>query len=203
MRLFPAGLIAAIVGVGLYFDHADSFAVAPRQKAVALQNELEREAASPDVRAVAQWSVGTHDHAGLPFVVVDKSQARIYAFDPQGRLRGSAPVGLEPGDRPLPAGRFIAEPLTTAGSTTVVWTNGPTSVAVRSDEPRPSAGAVEEAALRVPPEFWQECVAALRMQPSVAYVLPQTVPAGSVIGEAQASNNPDHAIRVSVNRRPS
>jgi len=199
--LFPAGLAAVIIGVGSYFDHAESFAVAPQQHASALQNELEREAASPDVRAVAQWAVTTHDHGGLPFVVVDKSQARIYAFDPQGRLRGSAPVAFDAGDsRPLPAGRFVAEPLTTAGTAAVIWTNGATRLAVRSDEPQPATAS--ESALHVAPEFWHECVAALRLQPSVAYVLPQTVPAGSVIGDMLGKSNPDRTDLVSVSRRP-
>lgn len=183
-RLFPAGLAAAIVGIGLYFDHADSFAVAPQQQAAALHSELAREAASPDVRDIAHWAIATHDHGGLPFVVVDKSHARIYAFDPQGRLRGSAPVALDAGEpNALPAGRFVAEPLAGAGSApAVVWANGPTRVAV-SPAPVQDTGRLD-AALRVTPEFWHECVETLRLQPSVAYVLPQTVPAAAVIGEA-------------------
>jgi len=184
-RLFPAGLVAAIVGIGLYFDHAASFAVAPQQHAAALQSELEREAASPEVREIAQWAVVTHDHGGLPFVVVDKTEARIYAFDPQGRLRGSAPVEVGAGEpHALPAGRFVAEPLGTTGAVAaVVWANGPTRVAVRTGDAQP-AGRLD-AALRVAPEFWQECVEGLRAQPSIAYVLPQTVPAAAVIGDAQ------------------
>ena len=184
-RLFPAGLVAAIVGVGLYFDHSASFAVAPQQQAAALESELHREAASTDVRLIAQWAVATHDHGGLPFIVVDKSQARIYAFDPQGRLRGSAPVALDAGEpNALPAGRFVAEPLAAAATATaVVWANGTTRVAVRSGDAQ-AAGRLD-AALQVAPEFWHECVEGLRSQPSIAYVLPQTVPAAAVIGDAQ------------------
>ena len=185
-RLFPAGLAAALVGVGLYFDHSDSFAVAPRQHAAAVESELAREAASPDVRDVVQWSVSRHDHAGLPFVVIDKSQARIYAFDPQGRLRGTAPVLVDgSGTNGIPAGRFTAEPLAGPGPSAVVWANGGTRVAVWSGEAPEPGGA--SAALQVAPEFWHECVAALRTQPSIAYVLPQTLPAAFVIGDARGS----------------
>ena len=132
------------------------------------------------MRNVVQWSVATHDHAGLPFVVVDKSEARIYAFDPQGRLRGTAPVQAEGGDAtPFPAGRFTAEPLAAAGSASVVWANGTTRVAVRPNES--DVSAEPGAALRVAPEFWQACVAGLRAQPSIAYVLPQSLPAAVVM----------------------
>lgn len=182
-RLFPAGLVAALVGAGLWFDLAESFAVVPQRQPLAVESELAREAASPAVREVVQWAVTTHDHAGFPFVVVDKAQARIYAFDLHGRLRGTAPVApvLSEGLAPplLPAGRFTAEPLAAATAPgAVVWSNGATRVAVRADdEAQGPPAAASAAALRVAPEFWHECLAGLRAQPSIAYVLPQSVQA--------------------------
>lgn len=184
-RLFPAGLVTAIVGIGLYFDHSESFAVAPQQQVAAVEGELAREAASPEVREVVQWSVSTHDHGGLPFVVVDKSQARIYAFDPQGRLRGTAPVLADARAGHLPAGRFTADPLAGPGSSAVVWANGTTRISVGSAD-APMAGG-SDAALKVAPEFWHECVAVFRTQPSIAYVLPQTLPAAFVMGDTRGS----------------
>jgi hypothetical protein len=64
----------------------------------------------------------------MPFVIVDKTQAQVFVFDADGRLRGSAPalLGLARGDdaipgignraltsirpeeRTTPAGRFVA-----------------------------------------------------------------------------------------------
>jgi hypothetical protein len=87
------------------------------------------QAASADVRRVADWALGSGDNAQRPFLIIDKRQARLYVFEAGGRLRGAAPVllGLARGDdtvpgigeRPLaevkpherttPAGRFQAE----------------------------------------------------------------------------------------------
>ena len=100
--------------------------------------QFEQEHASRDARHVADWVVHTRDnyagdnHAGdqrgLPFVIVDKKDAKVFVFDANGRLRGAAPalLGLARGDdavpgigdrelssiRPeektTPAGRFVA-----------------------------------------------------------------------------------------------
>jgi hypothetical protein len=90
--------------------------------------DLGHEQASAQVRHVANWAVDSGDHGGLPFVVVDKVESRVFVFDAQGRLRGASPalVGAARGDnsvpgigsrkissilpeeRTTPAGRFIA-----------------------------------------------------------------------------------------------
>lgn len=92
-----------------------------------------RERASRETRHVADWVVHAGDNrapdsAGLPFVIIDKRDARIFVFDPDGRLLGAAPALLGmargddsipgigdrdlstigPGDRTTPAGRFTA-----------------------------------------------------------------------------------------------
>lgn len=84
--------------------------------------------ASSDARQITAWVLETADNQGLPFLIVDKVNARTYVFDRDGQLLGEAPVllGLTPGDvsppgigdRPLsaiapeeritPAGRFLA-----------------------------------------------------------------------------------------------
>lgn len=86
------------------------------------------ETPSPEAREVANWVVRSADNRTLPFIVIDKVQARVYVFHTDGRLRGAAPalMGLAIGDntvpgigqRPLssikpqerttPAGRFMA-----------------------------------------------------------------------------------------------
>ena len=83
---------------------------------------------SPEARRVADWSVGSGDNGGLPYVVIDKVSARVFVFDAQGQLRGesTALLGLAKGDftapgigtaklaeirpeqRTTPAGRFVA-----------------------------------------------------------------------------------------------
>ncbi len=88
-----------------------------------------REQASRDVRNIADWVVDSGDNRGLPFVIIDKTDAKIFVFDASGQIRGAAPVllGLARGDdtvpgigdrklsdirpeeRTTPAGRFVAE----------------------------------------------------------------------------------------------
>jgi len=89
---------------------------------------FEREHKSRDAQHVADWVVDSGDNRGMPFVIVDKTDARVFVFDADGRLRGAAPalVGLargddsipgigdrklsdvRPGERTTPAGRFVA-----------------------------------------------------------------------------------------------
>lgn len=86
------------------------------------------EAASAQVRLVADWVVDSGDNSKLPFVIVDKAGAKAFVFRADGQLRGAAPVllGLAVGDdsvpgigerklssilpeeRTTPAGRFVA-----------------------------------------------------------------------------------------------
>jgi hypothetical protein len=96
--------------------------------ATAKMADLRGEQASGDVRHIADWAVHSGDHQGLPFVIVDKRDSRVFVFDAQGRLRGSsaALVGsargdesvpgigtrkissIQPEERTTPAGRFNA-----------------------------------------------------------------------------------------------
>jgi len=89
---------------------------------------FERERASQDARHVADWVVDSGDNRGLSFVIVDKTDAKVFVFHADGRLRGAAPalLGLAVGDdsvpgigdrklatirpeeRTTPAGRFVA-----------------------------------------------------------------------------------------------
>jgi hypothetical protein len=88
-----------------------------------------KERASLDARAVADWVVVSKDNDNLPFAILDKKNAKVFVFHPDGRLRGAAPalLGLGRGDVALPgigarelskiapndrvtqAGRFVAD----------------------------------------------------------------------------------------------
>jgi hypothetical protein len=88
--------------------------------------ELER--ASHEARYVADWVVDSGDNRSMPFAIVDKTDAKVFVFNADGRLRGAAPalLGLARGDhavpgigdralssirpeeRTTPAGRFVA-----------------------------------------------------------------------------------------------
>jgi hypothetical protein len=98
--------------------------LAPPLKPVSFESEN----ASPDAHQIADWIVDSGDNHKLPFVIVDKKDARVFVFFADGRLRGAAPalLGLAVGDdsvpgignrklatirpdeRTTPAGRFVA-----------------------------------------------------------------------------------------------
>ena len=99
-------------------------------------------AMSRDARLFTDWVLGSRDHAGLPFAVVDKLHAQLHVFDAQGRLAGTTPVllGAAPGDHTVPgageraqhgrlhasdkttpAGRFESFPGHTLTGERVVW----------------------------------------------------------------------------------
>ena len=63
-----------------------------------------KESAPDDVVKVANWVSVTHDSGKRGFVIIDKKQAQLYVFDPQGKLKSHTPVlvGKAVGDRALP-----------------------------------------------------------------------------------------------------
>ena len=89
---------------------------------------FERESASYDARHVADWVVDSGDNRSMPFVIVDKTAAKVFVFYADGRLRGVTPAlfGQARGDdsvpgignrkissirreeRTTPAGRFVS-----------------------------------------------------------------------------------------------
>lgn len=115
------GLLAAATWGG-------ALALAAEGAAPAKQVDFKRERASVDVRQKADWVLASGDNGGLPFMVVDKTDARVFLFHANGQLRGAAPalLGLAVGDesvpgigqrslasirpeeRTTPAGRFVA-----------------------------------------------------------------------------------------------
>jgi hypothetical protein len=110
---------------------------------------------APEVRKFADWVVDSGDHGTRAFVLVDKVGARVYVFDPSGRLKQSAPALLGAatgddsapgiGDKPLsqvkpeekttPAGRFIAEPGTNTQGEDIVWVDYELAVSMHRVRP--------------------------------------------------------------------
>ncbi len=103
--------------------------------------DFDGQAASADAAYIAHWVVDSGDNKKLPFVIVDKFDARVYVFTPAGRLQGTSPIllGSRAGDdtvpgvgqkaiaevqadeRTTPAGRFMAEPGRNSHGEDVVW----------------------------------------------------------------------------------
>jgi hypothetical protein len=84
--------------------------------------------ASEEVKKVARWVADTGDNARLPYLLIDKVNATVYAFGPAGQFKASAPalLGMTRGDvlvadnsasmsemseqmRVTPAGRFVSK----------------------------------------------------------------------------------------------
>lgn len=86
------------------------------------------ESAAEGTRQMADWIVDSGDNHNLPFLIVDKGNARVFVFDGAGQIKGaaSALLGVARGDesvpgigqrklatigpdeRTTPAGRFVA-----------------------------------------------------------------------------------------------
>jgi hypothetical protein len=110
---------------------------------------------SPQARQVADWAIFTGNNGRHAFVIVDKKDARVYVFSPDGRLKDSAPALLGSargddtfpgvGDKPLsavrpeekttPAGRFVAEPGLNSGHEDVVWVDYNAAVSMHRIRP--------------------------------------------------------------------
>ena len=106
---------------------------------------------APDVvRHMADWVTDSADNGGLPFVILDKPAAKVFVFDKNGQLLGTASVlvGLAPGDdsvpgigtmplkaitpdmRTTPAGRFMAALGHDLGKLDVLWVDYPDAISM-------------------------------------------------------------------------
>lgn len=112
-------------------------------------------AASPDARFVADWVNDSQDNQRLPFVILDKREAKIFVFDAAGRIVDASPVLLgaaagddsvvgignrpinqvRPDERTTPAGRFISAPGKNASGEDVVWVDYAAAVSMHRVRP--------------------------------------------------------------------
>ena len=110
------------------------------------------EPASRDVRIVADWSLRSQDNHGIPFVILDKKQAKLFLFNSEGRLLGAAPallgaaigdkdfegVGnktlahIPPEQRITPAGRYIGWGGKYLGKGKYFWINYKAGLAIHA-----------------------------------------------------------------------
>lgn len=130
-RLLVFGVLAA----GL-LNHPGFAEVDTAQRA-----NFAQESASEDARHVADWIVDSGDNGKLPFLIVDKKNAKVFVFDAAGKIRGAAPalLGTANGDdsapgigqrklasipadeRTTPAGRFVGNLGRNLNGVGVLW----------------------------------------------------------------------------------
>jgi len=107
-------------------------------------------AAEGPVRMLTGWVIASGDNHGAPFIIIDKTIAKVFVFDGQGQLAGATPalVGIATGDdsapgvgerklsaisrndRTTPAGRFIAKIGTASGNHEVLWVDYANSISL-------------------------------------------------------------------------
>lgn len=117
--------------------------------------DFQGEQPSEDASLVANWVVATQDHQQHAFVIIDKKDARVYVFSPDGKLKDSAPALLGAahgddsfpgiGDKPLsavkpeekttPAGRFVAEPGKNSNNEDIIWVDYDAAVSMHRIRP--------------------------------------------------------------------
>lgn len=130
--------------------------VQPQQPAPSIRlADFKGEDPSPDARLVANWVAATRDAQQHAFVVVDKKDARVYVFGPDGILRDSAPAllgsahgddsfpgigekplaAVRPEEKTTPAGRFVAEPGHNTNNEDIVWVDYDAAVSMHRIRP--------------------------------------------------------------------
>jgi len=108
---------------------------------LARQLDFAGHTASPAVQRLARWVVSSADNGDRFFAILDKKNARVFVFQPGGKLLDTTPVLLgyasgddsvtgignkpiaevRPQERTTPAGRFVAEPGRNASNEEVLW----------------------------------------------------------------------------------
>jgi hypothetical protein len=133
--------IRAVAGHGIALALLVAWTGLAQAAPSAPQADFAGEEASDQARTMADWVVRNDDTNGLPFLIIDKVEARVFAFDPRGVLLRSAPalIGLATGDvsppdigskrlsqiapeeRITPAGRFEASLGKNLAGHTILW----------------------------------------------------------------------------------
>jgi hypothetical protein len=145
--LIGAAIAALAIPPRLEWRAAAQPVTAPTQLASSVERPLNRrldfagEPASLDAQQLAGWVVDAADNGSRPFAIVDKRHAKVFVFEPDGRLHAATPVLLgyaagddtvpgigkrpidqvRPEERTTPAGRFVSEPGRNALDEEVVW----------------------------------------------------------------------------------
>lgn len=126
MALAAASLVATSACAAGSPEGAPAAAGTPAKSQVF--GEFHQQEASEETRHVVRWIGERHDNHRMPFVVIDKVDAKVFVFDGSGQLLGAAPAllgmargdqsaagigarklsAIGPTDRTTPAGRFMA-----------------------------------------------------------------------------------------------
>lgn len=114
------------------------------------QADFKAEAASAAARHVANWVAESKDNQGMPYLIVDKVDAKVFAFDGRGNLLGAQPAllgmgigdgssagvgsrkmaAISPTERTTPAGRFVASQSRDLKGQDILWIDYEAAIAL-------------------------------------------------------------------------
>jgi hypothetical protein len=127
-----------------------------------IEAQFSGEAASAEAREVASWILTSRDHHDLPFLIVDKANAKLFLFSSEGTLLAATPVllGLARGDdsppeigqrelslitsaeRITPAGRFVADQGLNLTGQDILWVDYDSAISLhRATDSKPGLTA--------------------------------------------------------------
>lgn len=113
---------------------------------------------SAEARQVADWVAGSQDNRGLPYIIVDKANARLFLYAADGALRAAVPTllgaafgddsvpgigsrklaAIRPAERTTPAGRFAATLGHDSSGEDLLWVDYDTAIALhRASDRKP------------------------------------------------------------------
>jgi hypothetical protein len=122
----------------------------PGSSSTSMRADFRNNDVSQAARDTANWIVDSGDNLGMPFIIIDKAQARVLVFDAKGQLGGTAPalLGLAIGDdsvpgigdrklssirpyeRTTPAGRFVASLARNLKGEEILWVDYKNAIAM-------------------------------------------------------------------------
>ena len=134
------------------FGLALAFGAAPTMASAQASEAAESAEAHAPVQQLADWVMASGDNQALPFVIIDKTAARVFVFDAEGEQLGetAALIGLQPGDdsapgigdrelsdmppeeRTTPAGRFLGGYGPAADGRDVLWVDFATAISLHA-----------------------------------------------------------------------
>lgn len=114
------------------------------------QVDFQQELASQNTRNMADWIINSNDNRGMPFVIIDKLDAKVFVFNTNGQLRGAAPAllgmahgddavagigekklsSISPNERTTPAGRFVAALDYNLDGEQILWVDYATAISL-------------------------------------------------------------------------
>lgn len=107
---------------------------------------------SAEVTELVRWVTASRDNGGMPYLIIDKADAAVFAFDPAGHLQAAAPVllglargdrsvaavgderlsAIRPQDRITPAGRFVSSLAHDPHGKEILWVDYKDAIALHA-----------------------------------------------------------------------